>query len=320
MADTLPTQPTDPRWGLSTKGLVALGLAVQVVLLGLGALYYAYGFEDEEHTSLLVATVLTPEDMVYADTELAAKRGTQLPPVDIAQAVVSTPAKVREGERLFVQNCASCHGESGRGDGPSGASLDPPPRDLTGLTGWMRGTSMADIFRTVTLGLPGTQMSAYDYLSHEDRFALTHYVLSLAEGHPQNTPVQLAELDREFSLSEGAREPNVIPLSLAMERLAAEAAQSPAAPDAAGAAALAEAEPRGAALFERITTPEGMAKVGYLLSSDRSWQSSPARLRAIVCAGAPVNGFSAAARQLSSEDWAHVHRYALLRYRAGSAS
>lgn len=40
------------------------------------------------------------------------------------------------GETLYVTYCQSCHGESGRGDGPAAARLRTPPTDLTRL--WMR--------------------------------------------------------------------------------------------------------------------------------------------------------------------------------------
>ena len=35
------------------------------------------------------------------------------------------------GKMLFDANCSSCHGVSGKGDGPVGAALTPPPRDFT---------------------------------------------------------------------------------------------------------------------------------------------------------------------------------------------
>ena len=35
------------------------------------------------------------------------------------------------GKTTFVTYCSSCHGESGKGDGPVGASLSPPPRDFS---------------------------------------------------------------------------------------------------------------------------------------------------------------------------------------------
>ena len=37
------------------------------------------------------------------------------------------------GEQLYVRHCASCHGISGKGDGPVAASLRRPPPDLTTL-------------------------------------------------------------------------------------------------------------------------------------------------------------------------------------------
>lgn len=36
-----------------------------------------------------------------------------------------------EGANLYATLCASCHGISGRGDGPAAAALTPPPTDLT---------------------------------------------------------------------------------------------------------------------------------------------------------------------------------------------
>jgi mono/diheme cytochrome c family protein len=38
------------------------------------------------------------------------------------------------GAVLYHTHCASCHGESGRGDGMVGAALRTPPADLTVLT------------------------------------------------------------------------------------------------------------------------------------------------------------------------------------------
>jgi hypothetical protein len=37
------------------------------------------------------------------------------------------------GQVLFLRYCASCHGRSGRGDGPLAATLQPRPADLTAI-------------------------------------------------------------------------------------------------------------------------------------------------------------------------------------------
>jgi mono/diheme cytochrome c family protein len=62
-----------------------------------------------------------------------------LPAVGLAAALVLSPtpaqaADVANGKTLFEANCASCHGTSGKGDGPTGVALaaqGTSPRDFT---------------------------------------------------------------------------------------------------------------------------------------------------------------------------------------------
>jgi mono/diheme cytochrome c family protein len=55
------------------------------------------------------------------------------------------------GEDSFSFYCASCHGLSGRGDGPVASSLKRPPADLTNLTKKYGGTfPRADLVAFVT--------------------------------------------------------------------------------------------------------------------------------------------------------------------------
>jgi mono/diheme cytochrome c family protein len=37
---------------------------------------------------------------------------------------------VEKGKALYLQNCSSCHGNTGAGDGPTGAALPVKPRDF----------------------------------------------------------------------------------------------------------------------------------------------------------------------------------------------
>ncbi len=53
-----------------------------------------------------------------------------------ALAVLLVPAMASAGDAaagkpLFQANCSSCHGMGGKGDGPVGSVLNPPPRDFT---------------------------------------------------------------------------------------------------------------------------------------------------------------------------------------------
>lgn len=46
--------------------------------------------------------------------------------------LMGTPAETSDvGKVLYVQNCVSCHGVDGRGNGPVAASMATPPADLT---------------------------------------------------------------------------------------------------------------------------------------------------------------------------------------------
>lgn len=174
--------------------------------------------------------------------------------------------------------------------------------------GWVRGSGLADIFRTTTLGLENTQMSGFDYLSLEERFAVTHFVMGLAQDRPATTTAELDSLDRQFSLSQGAREPNTIPLRLAVEKLAAEGEAAHSASEE-EIEALAVTEPRGAGLFEQIVHSQNVDRVGALLRADPSWQDDPLRLKALATSGAPANGFAVSAERLTLQEWGHLGRY-----------
>lgn len=47
-----------------------------------------------------------------------------------------TKKNINAGEKLFMQYCATCHGNKGMGDGPGGQALNPKPTPLA-ITGKM---------------------------------------------------------------------------------------------------------------------------------------------------------------------------------------
>ncbi|HKM99514.1 MAG TPA: cytochrome c [Candidatus Binataceae bacterium] len=45
------------------------------------------------------------------------------------------PAYAQEGAQLYSDNCTACHGQSGKGDGPAAAGLNPKPADFSKVLG-----------------------------------------------------------------------------------------------------------------------------------------------------------------------------------------
>jgi high-affinity iron transporter len=92
---------------------------------------------------------------------------------------LSTPSLER-GRRLYVDACSSCHGPHGRGDGPAGVGLQPPPSDFTHRARSLE-LSLFALYSTISLGIQGTAMVGYaDRFGEDQRYDLAFYVGSLA--------------------------------------------------------------------------------------------------------------------------------------------
>ncbi len=87
------------------------------------------------------------------------------------------------GIKLYMANCASCHGDKGKGDGPQELVDERGrriiARDLT--TGRFRGgDDPEEVFKRIRVGIPGTPMPAQETLSDNDVWQLVHHVRTLA--------------------------------------------------------------------------------------------------------------------------------------------
>jgi high-affinity iron transporter len=94
-----------------------------------------------------------------------------------------TPSLAR-GAELYARECAACHGELGRGDGPAGRGLEPAPANLADHAALRDVTPLA-FYQRITIGVAGTAMPAYETrLPVEDRWALALYATTLRQEKP----------------------------------------------------------------------------------------------------------------------------------------
>lgn len=90
--------------------------------------------------------------------------------------------ELKKGQELFSQNCASCHGEKGAGDGPAAQALNPKPRNYTApASNWKNGNDEKGILKTLNEGIPGTPMVEYKRLGEENLKLIAGYVVHLTK-------------------------------------------------------------------------------------------------------------------------------------------
>lgn len=102
------------------------------------------------------------------------------------------PKMVEEGKKIYFRKCVWCHGVDGAGDGPGADRLWPRPRNFNAGTFKIRHTASGelplfdptkptpgqnDLFETVTHGLPGSAMPAWDgILTEQQRLQVLSFV------------------------------------------------------------------------------------------------------------------------------------------------
>ena len=119
-------------------------------------------------------------------------------------ATLGSPESVARGRQLYeMLECGRCHGDAGKGDGPSAATLSPdvwgnPQKPFDFTKGALKsGAAAEDVYRTFMTGLNGTAMPSYGDVFDEpdgesihpgDAWNLVSYILSLRGKGPATKP------------------------------------------------------------------------------------------------------------------------------------
>ena len=136
--------------------------------------------------------------------------------------IVDRGGLIDAANTIYMTNCLACHGPNGRGQADTG---EKDARDFTNLQDWKQGTKVTEIWRTISQGVPGTNMRSFSHLPAWDRFALAHVVASFYEGADRvaDTPEEIEKLKVDFQLDKAYEPRETIPVEEAMQAIAAEA-------------------------------------------------------------------------------------------------
>jgi len=223
-------------------------------------------------------------------TDYPATARQVLPPLDPRTVMTPNPKLMARGKVLFAENCATCHGPEGRGNGPAGVGLNPQPRNFTQPTAWVNGYRIEDIYKTLREGVKGSGMVSFNYLSRKDRMALVHVVQSFgAFNHGPEDPKALDALAKLFA-SSGEVIPDKIPVAFAEKQLESEFTPAPPIPGA-------RTNPL---LKEAVTDP---ARAAQTLAGIPRWREDDQALATAVSIGLPGNGFSPAVATYAPDQW-----------------
>jgi mono/diheme cytochrome c family protein len=127
-------------------------------------------------------------------------------PIHVPAEPALTVESIKHGQELFQKlECWKCHGQEGRGDGPSASTLtdsnDQPIRPYNFAEGsrFKCGTSNHDLYKIFVTGVDGTPMPSFaDVIKPEEAWDLVHYLRTLQVRHKS------PELTLWMSTKEGA--------------------------------------------------------------------------------------------------------------------
>ena len=92
--------------------------------------------------------------------------------------IPSSPQALAAARAVYLEKCANCHGDAGKGDGPDAANYFPSPTNLTDAR-HVNSVTDGEIFYQISQGrkpMPGFKRR----LTEEQRWQLVLFVRSLA--------------------------------------------------------------------------------------------------------------------------------------------
>lgn len=155
------------------EGTLILG--VELLIAGASCLIFALWATPRRRRAFTIAFPITVVAVV-AGSLMAGSGAATLSGAARAPIAPTTESTAR-GRAIYVERCAVCHGDAGRGDGPAAPGLFPRPADFR--VHMAAGHTRSQLLDWITNGVAGTAMPAFrNDLSEEDRWHVLNFIQS----------------------------------------------------------------------------------------------------------------------------------------------
>jgi mono/diheme cytochrome c family protein/uncharacterized membrane protein len=170
-ADRIPGQP--PRFIGTTSAAAVLfaGLAIVAIV---GSLRAPGVWQDRAIGAGIGSALLLAGSMI-----LLVNQDDPTPTALAVNPIPLTQESITAGREVYLENCTTCHGQDGLGDGPGATGLNPPPANLTEPHVGVH--TDGDLHWWISHGIPPAMPPFGEDLTQDEIWNVINYVRSLGD-------------------------------------------------------------------------------------------------------------------------------------------
>ncbi len=110
------------------------------------------------------------------------------------QVIPTKLPDLAKARNLYANQCASCHGNKGYGDGIAAKNLVPEPTNFHDKARYQQRT-LFSLYSTITEGVTGTAMPSFKQLNEQERWSLAFMVGAMAVDKPTSLKKEASKID-----------------------------------------------------------------------------------------------------------------------------